>query len=207
MEELRQFGIIPIDFRILSSILYTYRSIGDKIYHLEKEGSLIRLKKGMFVVSPEITKKTISRELIANHLYGPSYVSLESALSYYGLIPEKVFSVRSVTSKRSKKFNNSLGSFDFFSVPEVYFSVGIRQQIINNEYAYLIATPEKAICDMILATKGFRIQSPKAMKIFLENDLRLDFSAINSFDKSIIENCIQFGKKKNELTYLLEILG
>lgn len=206
MNQLEQFGIIPIDFKVISSVLDTYRSISDKVYHLEKNGSLIRLKKGMFVVSPEITQQTISRELIANHLYGPSYVSLESALSFYGLIPEKVYSVRSITSKRAKKFKNDLGNYEYVSVPDDYYSVGIRQEVINNQYVYLIASPEKAICDIIIATKGFRIQSQKSMRVFLEEDLRIDLSLLSGFDKDIIRNCIRTGRKKNELTYLLEIL-
>ena len=206
MEQLKQFGIIPIDFNVLSSTLESYRSIADKVYRLEKDGSLIRLKKGMFVVSPTITHQTLSRELISNHLYGPSYISLESALSFYKLIPEQVYTVRSVTTKRAHKFRNEIGNFEYITVPETYYSIGIRQEIVSNQYAYLIATPEKALCDIIMATRGFRIQSVRAMRLFLEQDLRIDFSVINTFDLDIIKNCASTGKKVNELNFLLKIL-
>ncbi len=107
MKALDQFGIIPIDSATLTTALNGYKSPNDKISSMEKSGDLIRLKKGLFVVSPEISNQNISRELAANHLYGPSYVSLESALSFYGLIPEKVYAVRSVTTRLSKEFSNN----------------------------------------------------------------------------------------------------
>ncbi|MDP3643299.1 MAG: hypothetical protein Q8S54_08945, partial [Bacteroidota bacterium] len=89
MNVLEQFGIVPIDFITLVAVLGEYRYPGDKVSKMEKKGELIRLKKGLFVVSPNIHRMTISKELIANHLYGPSYISCENALSFYKLIPER----------------------------------------------------------------------------------------------------------------------
>lgn len=206
MKELKQLGIIPINYSVLTTILSKYRSPKDNISLLEKSGNIIRLKKGFFVVSPEISQRKLSRELIANHLYGPSYISLESALSFYGLIPEKVYAVRSTTTKRAKHFATPLGNFEYVTIPEAYYSIGIRQEIVSNEYAFLIASPEKAMCDMILSTRNFRIQSVKAMQIYLEEDLRIDLSSIKTYDTDIIRNCIEVGRKKNELTYLLKLL-
>ncbi len=206
MKELVRFGTIPIDYNILTTALSGYQSPKDKISLLEKNGSIIRLKKGLYVVSSEISQQTLSRELMANHLYGPSYISLESALSFYGLIPERVYSVRSVTTKRAKHFSTKLGDFEYFTIPHDYFSIGIRQEIVNNEYAYLIATPEKAICDIILSTRNFRIQSIKAMQLFLEEDLRIDLSVIETFNSDIIKSCIKTGIKKTELTQFLKLL-
>jgi hypothetical protein len=122
------------------------------------------------------------------------------------LIPEKVFAIRSITTKRAKQFENAFGHFEYISVPTDYFSIGIRQQIVDNEYAYLIATPEKALCDLIIATPNLRIQSVKAMQTYLEDDLRIDFSAFQNIDLSIIKQCIVKGKKKGELRHLLKFL-
>ena len=80
MNSLLDFGIIPIDYTSLRSIYPAHKSLNDKISDLEKQGTIIRLKRGMYVVSPHVSKKIISTELIANHLYGLSYVSMESAL-------------------------------------------------------------------------------------------------------------------------------
>jgi predicted transcriptional regulator of viral defense system len=173
---------------------------------MEKNGELLRIKKGLFVVSPEIHRMTISKELIANHLYGPSYLSLESALSFYKLIPERVHTVRSMTSKRSKSYATPLGIFDYVSAPKEYFQVGIRQEIVNERFAFLIASPEKAICDLIAATSGLRIQSVKAMQIYLEEDMRIDLSAIENFDLQIVRQCIDSGRKKTELKQLYKLL-
>jgi len=206
MEVLEQFGIIPIDYSILLTAFANYKSPKDKVAGLVKRGALIRLKKGLFVVAQNIHKQPLSKGLIANHLYGPSYFSLESALSFYGLIPERVYSTRSMTCKRAKQFLTPVGMFDYITVPGDYFSIGIHQEIINNQYAYLIASPEKAICDMIVATPGLRLQSVKAMRSYLEEDLRIDFSVVKNFDTEIVRKCISTGRKKTELTQLLKCL-
>ncbi|OAV67964.1 hypothetical protein Barb6XT_01227 [Bacteroidales bacterium Barb6XT] len=202
MIDLEKFGNIPLNHAALSEMLNGCQSPNDKISAMEKRGEIIRLKKGLYVVSDKISRKKISRELIANHLYGVSYVSLETALSHYGLIPEKVFAIRSITTKRAKQFENAFGCFEYISMPADYFSIGIRQQIVDNKYAYLIATPEKALCDLILVTPNLRLQSIKAMQTYLEDDLRIDFSAAENIDLDIIRECVEVGRKKRELDLL-----
>jgi predicted transcriptional regulator of viral defense system len=206
MEKLEELNIIPFNYRVLQSMLSDYKSPRNKIANLEKEGKIIRLKKGMYVVSPNISKKLLSSELIANHLYGPSYVSLESALRYYGLIPEQVFTTRSITINRSKTFENSIGNFEYISVKKDYYSIGIKQQTDENNYTFLIATPEKALCDMIVTTPNLRIQSVKALREYIEEDLRIEFSALNNMNLSIIKDCMNVAKKKEALSLLFKIL-
>ncbi len=206
MINLARFGNIPIDYTTLVSVLDEYRFPKNKIVALEKQQQLIRLKKGLFVVAPKVSKSEISRELIANHLYGPSYISLESALSYYGLIPERVYSVRSVTTKRAKQYLTPLGKFDYPKVPENYFSIGIQQEQTESKSIFLIASPEKALCDMILLTSGLRLQSVKAVKTYLEENLRIDLSEKKDWNTEIIRECSEKGKKKTELTQLLKLL-
>ena len=104
MNQFSKYGIIPISFATVAESIGSYKSPKDKVSKLEQDGDLIRLKKGFFVVAPRISQQLLSEELIANHLYGPSYVSLETALSYYGLIPELVYVTRSITVKRAKLF-------------------------------------------------------------------------------------------------------
>ena len=206
MKLLEQFGNIPVNSAVLTTVLSEYRSPGDKIAALEKSGNLLRLKRGLFVVSPHVSGQTISLELAANHLLGPSYVSLESALSFYGLIPERVYAVRSVTTKRAKKYFTPLGVFDYVTIPESYFPIGISQKIVDNQYAFLIAKPAKAVCDMLVATPNLRLQSAKAMQDYLTEDLRIDFDVAKSFDKTIVNQCIKVGKNKTELKQLLKFL-
>lgn len=178
---------------------------------MEKSDQLIRLKKGLYVVAPDYSKMEISRELIANHLYGPSYLSLESALSYYGLIPERVYNVRSVTAKRARKYSTPLGAFEYRTVPVDYFPIGIQQEETDSKSMFLIAAPEKALCDMMVLTSGLRLQSEKAVKTYLEENLRIDLPEActiigRTWNTEIVRECIETGKKKTELTQLLKLL-
>ena len=207
MERLRNIGIIPINKDVLFSLYDNLKRPDEKVTELEQKGLIIRVKRDLYVVSPKVHHQEISSELVANHLYGPSYVSLESALSYYGLIPERVYSMRSVCMKMNKQYETGLGRFEYIKVPKKYFPIGIHQEIINNAYSFLIATPEKALCDKIIATKNLKIQSVKAMREYLEEDLRLDMSALSSFDVGLIRQCFELGRKKTELTQLLRLLS
>jgi predicted transcriptional regulator of viral defense system len=204
---LKKMGIVPVDYAVVKSVLVGYRSPKDKVSRMEAAGDLIRLKKGLFLVSSKNTGELYSRELVANHLYGPSYVSLETALAYYGLIPERVHLVRSVTTKRTKKFSTPIGNFEYTKVGNQYFGIGINQNIVRNQYAFMMASPEKALCDMIVLTSGLRIQSVKAMREYLEEDMRVDLSEIKLWNIEIVRRAIECGKKKTELKFLLEVLS
>ena len=204
MELLKKIGIIPVNKDVLYSLFNDLKQPKDKITDLERKGLIIRIKRDLYVVSKKVHNQEISSELVANHLYGPSYISFETALAFYGLIPEKVYTMRSATFKQAKRFENAVGNFEYIVVPQNYYSIGISQQIINNEYTYMIATPEKALCDTILATPNLRLQSVKAMQIYLEEDLRVDFSGIQNINTEIIKQCLEIGKKKMELKMLNE---
>jgi len=118
-----------------------------------------------------------------------------------------VYTIRSMTTKRTKSFATPLGNFEFKTIPADYFSVGIRQEIIDNSYAFLIASPTKAICDMIVATPNLRLQSVKAMQNYLTEDLRIDVEELRKLDRKIVRECVEVGKKKNELRLLLDVLA
>ena len=197
---------IPINNSVLAELLADVKFPKDKIPRLEKNGNLIRIKNGLYIIPDKNDKAAISRELVANHLYGASYISLETALAYYGMIPERVHRIRSMTTKRAKIVETPLGNFEYKTVPADYFSIGLRQEIIENQYAFLIATPTKAICDMIVATPNLRLQSVKAMQNYLIEDLRIDFDVLKTLDKEIVGQCVDVGKKKGELIQLLKLL-
>ena len=207
MGELKQYGIIPIKPSVLAEGLGEYKSPKDKISSLESSGQLIRIKNGLYVVSNTITNKNLSLELIANQMHGPSYISFESALWYYGIIPERVYTTKSATMHRGKSYNTPLGNFQYIKIPNSYFSVGLQHVIVPDEYAFLIATPEKALCDLIISTSGLRLQSVKAMRGYLFEDMRFDFDVIEQWDLSIIEDCLSSGSKKAELNFLYKILS
>jgi hypothetical protein len=206
MERLKNMGVVPINKDVLYSLYSDLKQPKDKVSELERKGLIIRIKRDLYVVSQKVHNQEISRELVANHLYSPSYVSLETALARYGLIPERVYSVRSVCTKMHKNYDTPLGNFEFIKVSEKYFPLGIRQEIIENKYAFLIASPEKALCDKIICSQNIRIQSVGAMQTFLEDDLRIDFSAVEHWDTEIVRQCVEAGRKKGELRLLEKFL-
>ncbi|MFI3315731.1 MAG: hypothetical protein R3Y04_08750 [Rikenellaceae bacterium] len=205
MIDLLEMGVIPVDYSVLESMLTDYSSPRHKIASLEKSGDLMRLKRGLYVVSPKITKKTLSTELIANHLYGPSYVSYESALRYYGLIPESVYGAKSVTIKRSRNFENSIAKFSYTYCNEDYYPIGVRQED-RDSFTFLIATPEKALCDLIAYTPNLRPRFKLSMLQFLEYDLRLDMDEFYKMNTDIFKKCLAFSKKKNDILNLIKLL-
>lgn len=204
--DLKKFGNVPIDSVVLQHLLSDYQFPKNKISSLEKDGTILRLKKGLYVGSDKITGKKISRELIANHLYGPSYISLETALSYHNMIPERVYEVRSMTTKRSKNFNTKFGIYSYIMTSKEYFSIGIQIENIENEIAFLISTPTKALCDLIISTSYLKIQSVKAMQKYLQEDLRIEPKIINDLDLDIVYQAIPFSKKKKELQFLAQLI-
>ena len=204
--DLKIFENVPIESYVLQHAFRDYHFPKNKISTLEKDASIYRIKKGLYVVSEKITGKKISRELIANHLYGPSYISLETALSYHSLIPERVFEIRSITTKRSKSFKTKFGLFNYTMTSSDYFTIGVQIENPEKCVAFLIATPTKALCDLIANTRHLRIQSLKAMQAYLLENLRIEPEHIKYLNVDIVHKCIPFSKKKKELHYLAQVI-
>lgn len=205
MEILEQYGNIPIDYSTILHHFGSLKSPKDKISKLEKSGELIRLKKGKYLVANNIKNNPPSSELIANHLYGPSYVSFETALSFHGMIPEKVYAIKSSITKRRKSFKTPFGLFEYISVPEKYYSIGIKQHVMHDNYAFIMASPEKALCDLIITSKGLRFQSKKALRKYLLEDLRIDFENTGNMNSEIFREANEYGSKKKELSLLYQL--
>lgn len=134
-------------------------------------GNLIPLVRGLYE-----TDETISGKYLAGHIYGPSYLSFDYALSSYSLIPEAVFNTfTSATYKKSKTktYQNYFGTFIYKDVPEAVYSFGV---LIKEEggYTYLIATPEKALCDKLYSI--LPVNTIRGLRALLFEDLRIDES-------------------------------
>ncbi len=205
--ELKDFKNIPVRTETLKSLFDSYKSPINKISTLKKKGDVVRLKKDFYVVSEKESGYTISKELISNHLYGPSYISLETALAYYGLIPEYVYETKAATYMRAKRFNLPIGRFCYQSVPRNYFDIGIScAEIVSGEGFFLLATPEKTICDMILCCRNLRLQSTKAVRNYLVNDLRIEPELMKDWDEKIVYQCAREGRKYDSLMFFLDFI-
>lgn len=176
-----------------------------KILALEKDEQIIRLKRGLYVVSSEVSGKAINSALCANYIYGPSYVSQHWALRWYGLIPERVYMMTSVTTKRTREFKNALGWFSYEQVKPEYFSIGI-QTIVEDGVGFLMASKEKALCDFILHDRYVPAQSVRTLWQYLEEDIRFDMDELPTFDVNIIEACAKAGRKEHILNNLIKII-
>lgn len=203
--QLNEIGIIPVTTSIIESLYPELKSANKKVTWLEKQGYIIRLKRGLYVVNPELSRKTLSSELIANHLYTPSYISMSTALRYYGLIPEAVYVNQSMTVKHSRCFQTPVGSYDYKYISREAFSIGVRS-IHKGDYAFLIASPEKALCDLIANSSKVNLRYIKDVEIYLEQDIRMDMDEFYKMDETIFGDYIEVGKKADSISILLKVL-
>lgn len=172
------------DHTLLSDRLQAYRSVGDKISLMLRRGEIIQVRRGLYLRSQKYGG-TVEPMEIANLIYGPSYISLEYALSHYGLIPERVESITSITSKRSKKFNTPLSSFSYEHIPLKAYPIGINLEN-RGGIGILIASKEKAICDRIALASNIRTMGEIEEYIF--ENLRIDKESITDLSNELLEN-------------------
>lgn len=202
---LKQLGNIPVTAAALESLFPNIKGGNQKLRLLERDKQIIRLKRGLYVCSPDVTGVALSTELIANHLYTPSYVSMSSALRYFGLIPEEVYVIQSMTLKHSRDFETPIGRYEYTHISKDSFSVGLSS-IRKSEYAFVIATPEKALCDLIANSPGVNLRYPKDAAVYLEEDIRMDLSDFKQMDPAILEAYAKVGKKADSILTLLKLL-
>lgn len=129
-------------------LLKDYANPEDFISRMVKKGILVRLKRGFFVIAEKIRNSPVPFEQIANLLHGPSYISYEWALSYYQMIPEGVYVVTNASATKSKSYSTPLGTFDYVYLSHHRYAMGIDQKE-NASGRFLIATPEKALADLV----------------------------------------------------------
>lgn len=202
---LQRLGNIPVTASALESLFPHISRGNQKIRLLERDKQIIRLKRGLYVCNPEITGKMLSTELIANHLYTPSYVSMSSALRHYGLIPEAVYTKQSMTLKHSRNFDTPLGRFEYTHISRQAFSVGVTS-VRKDGYVYVIATPEKALCDLVANSSQVNLRYLKDAEIYLEEDIRMEWEDFKRMDAEIFEEYIKVGKKADSIQTLLKLL-
>jgi len=205
-KSLRFLGNIPFGHEVLLSLLADYRRPNDKIADWLAKGVLLPIRRGLYVLGPDDRESPISLPLVANLLYGPSYVSLEFALSWHGLIPEGVFDVTSVTLKRSREVTTPLGLFSYVHLPQPAYGVGIRTEQGPGGVSFLMASSEKALCDLVMLTRRLSLMSVSAMMTWLREYLRMDMEMLQAMDRQIVLDCAEAGYKSRHLLVLAKAL-
>jgi hypothetical protein len=132
-----------------------------------KQGLMLQLRRGLYMFGKAERKINPSRTYLAGQLYQPSYVSLEYVLSRYGLIPERVADVTSVTTKKTARFINDFGTFTYQTVKPAAFR-GFIMQKDEAGLPYFIAEPEKAVADFVYLNLH-RIPADAAEETLLES--------------------------------------
>lgn len=206
IKQLRAFGSIPFNHGALLSLLGGYRRPNDKIARLLAAGDLVQIKKGLYALGIEHRSTPVSLPLVANLLYGPSYVSLDFALSWHGLIPEGVYEVSSVTQRRARQYGTPLGAFSYTHTFAALYGIGVMMEGNPDGSYFLIASPEKALCDKILFTRNLDAGTAGAMRTFLEDDLRIDLDALAEMNPEPVRQCLAAGHKTRQLEALCKVL-
>ena len=193
------------DYTLLQSALSNYSGIRQKINQLMRTGVIIRVKKGIYVFGPEYNQAPVSKEVLANLIYGPSCISLEYALAFHGIIPERVEILTSITPKKSKNFETPLGRFSYQHLPLEKYTTGIEQFWIDSNHPVLMASIEKACCDYMFIRKVPPFLRKQEAKDFLENDLRIDRIYWKRFNLKKFNKLNQIYKLQN-IDQIIEIL-
>lgn len=168
-----------------------YSNVNNKISRDIKAGKLYKIITGLYETDP-----TTPGYLLAGTIYGPSYISFEYALSYYGLIPERVTTITCATfdKKKKKEYHTDFGVFTYRDVPAAVYSEEILLKTKDN-YSYQLATPEKALCDKLYTL------SPLSNYANLENmlfsDLRIDEEVFNKLDVDKISKLSELYHSRN----------
>jgi predicted transcriptional regulator of viral defense system len=163
---------------ILLDELKTYYNPRAKIHQLVKSKNLFPVVKGIYE-----TVVTTPGYYLANAIYGPSYLSFEFALAFHNLIPEMVYTYTSATceKKRRKQYITTFGTFTYRDVPvnAFPFEKTIYQE---NGYSYIVANPEKAICDFLYAQAS--CANRNELKQLLFEQTRIEYPTFQNLDKA-----------------------
>lgn len=204
---LQSYAGLVVTHATLLSVLSEYQAPNFKIHRWLDEGSLISLKRGLYAVPSSSSQSSLFLPLMANHVYGPSYVSMEFMLSHYGLIPERVVQVSSVTTRRGKVFENGLGRFSYQRVPASYYALGLDYVRANERVGYMVASREKALSDWLALTPNLKIYSTKGMRVLLLDDMRMDEEILSTLDVDKVLHFAQAGFKTERLQWLGRLLA
>lgn len=185
-----------VDAQTLLTFLGHYQRPREWILRKVKSGDLIRLKNGFYLIQSRIKAGGVPYEQVANLLYGPSYVSLEWALSFYGMIPERVHTVTSMALGRAKEYHTPIGDFSYVSLKSTIYSVGVDlKEAPDSTGHYFMATPEKALADFVYVhcknLKG------KDLEIDLFESRRMDRETLTQLNKSLLLDIAKIYRSKN----------
>ncbi|MCX2429569.1 type IV toxin-antitoxin system AbiEi family antitoxin domain-containing protein [Pedobacter sp. GR22-10] len=196
----------PLTHQLLTGLLQDYKRPNDKILSLKSAGLIEPVKKGLYIAGKSLGAERPENALLANHILGPSYLSMESALAHYGLIPEKVFAVTSMTTKASRKFQTSIGRYTYTNLPLPYYAFGLATISLSKDQQAIMAIPEKALCDKIATTAGITLRSQSSARDYVFGNLRMEEEDLAKFDLDAILSWLENAPKRESLEMLIKMI-
>jgi predicted transcriptional regulator of viral defense system len=206
-QQLRQYSQQPLSTSVLLGMLKDYHRPYDKIMEMVAQGYLKQIRRGLYIPTALAGIAAPEPFLVANHLYGPSYISTDSALHYWGLIPERVYEVSSITMRSSKNFQTSIGHFSFKHVQTEYYPVGVQSIHLTEQQNILIASPEKSLTDKVITTAGLQLRSVQQVQEYLLEDLRIEKDQLKKLDSHLINSWLDVCPKRNSIQKLVQFLS
>ena len=205
-QQILSYSSQPLTHQLLLSILKDYKRPNDKVHTLLQEKVLESVKKGLYIAGPALDARRPEPFLLANHILGPSYVSSDAALFYYGLIPERVYEITSMTTKASRMFNNSMGLFSYTRLSLPYYAFGIRQMELGDEQYAMMATPGKALFDKVVTTSGLILRSRRDARDYLLENLRMDEQGLKELNVDAMMGWLEAAPKKSSLQMIIKVI-
>ena len=191
-----------LDYGFVIECLSAYKNPRVKLNHLLKIKALIRVKKGIYIFGKNFARQPYSSEVLANMIYGPSYISLEWACQYYRLIPEKVTTVTSITTQRSRRFQTPIGLFTYDHLSIRAFPVGVTLIQFSNHQQALMATKEKALADLLTVRRGAFASKKHFLETVFE-DLRIEEDDLYSLNLPLLKEIHQ-AQPHSAIQYLIK---
>lgn len=161
-------------------------------------GEIIRIRRGLYCLAPTYLKTPLNLFALAQYVYGPSYVSLESALSHHGWIPEAVYTVTSTSIGESRTFHTPLGTFSYSRIPQnVFYAAVTRESDDATGDVALIATPVKALADYVYVYRKEWLTPDPAIR-----SLRIDPEDLASVPTDDLDETMESYRNKRVLRFL-----
>ncbi len=170
------------------------------IYRAVQSGEILRIKPGLYCLTEVFRRSHPHPFVIAALLHSPSHISLESALSHHGLIPEAVHQIRSVTIQRSREFLTPLGIFTFQRVPAANPRAGVNVERVDQYGWAFVASPLRSIADLIYLRKD--VSWGKDGLRFLTISMRIEESDLRAMQSECFDEICQSIGNRRTRTYL-----
>ncbi|MDM7997827.1 MAG: hypothetical protein QUT30_19315 [Acidobacteriota bacterium] len=159
-----------------------------------KSGEVIRIHRGLYYLGSKYLRQKPDPLVLAQRIYGPSYISLETALSYHGWIPEAVYAITSASVDRSREIDTPIGHFSFTRIPQKVFYTEVtriekegskNEQGFHISESFLMASPLKALADYVYAHRLDWISANPVIE-----SLRVDESSLSCVETEIFDRLL-----------------